>query len=102
MAQKKSQTSTQTTVRRITAKDEDAPKRSARPVKPKATAKAPARTKKVGYFKGAWQELQQVRWPTRSATWSMTLAVIAFTVLMAVIILLLDAGFNWLSSQILK
>ena len=54
------------------------------------------------YFKGAWYELKQVRWPTRSATWSMTAAVLLFTLILAVLILLLDVGFNWLFEQILR
>lgn len=48
------------------------------------------------YFKGAWQELREVRWPTRRATWGMTLAVIVFTAVIATIILLLDALFKYL------
>lgn len=48
-----------------------------------------------GYFKGAWQELRQVRWPNRKATWSLTLAVILFSVMFTVIILLLDALFKF-------
>lgn len=56
----------------------------------------------VGYFRGAWAELKLVRWPTRSATWSMTVAVLAFSLLFTVIVLALDAGFNWLFEQILK
>ena len=55
-----------------------------------------------GYFKGAWHELKLVRWPTRSATWAMTVAVLAFTFMFVIVILLLDAGFNWAFEQILK
>lgn len=107
MAQKKSQASTKTNVRRITAKDDSAKKpavkkAAAEKITKTSTKKTAPREKKVGYFQGAWQELKQVRWPTRSTTWSMTAAVLAFTALMAVIILLLDAGFNWLSQQVLK
>lgn len=54
-----------------------------------------------GYFKGAWVELKQVRWPTRSATWSLTGAVLAFTAFFTVLILLLDAGFKLLFEKIL-
>jgi preprotein translocase SecE subunit len=49
-----------------------------------------------GYFKGAWYELQQVTWPSRKATWSLTLALLAFTLFFVIIILLLDAGFQYL------
>lgn len=55
-----------------------------------------------GYFKGSWQELRQVRWPNRSATWSLTFAVLAFTIFFAVLIVLLDAGFKYLFDLILK
>lgn len=48
------------------------------------------------YFRGAWYELRQVRWPDRSNTWQMTGALIAFTVFIATIILLLDALFKYL------
>lgn len=48
------------------------------------------------YFKGAWYELKQVRWPNRKATWSLTVAVIVFTLFFALLILLLDAGFKYL------
>ncbi len=51
---------------------------------------------KVGYFRGAWRELRQVRWPDRATTWKMTGAVLIFTAIFAVIILLLDAGFKYM------
>lgn len=96
------QTADQPTVTRITASD----------TKPKKeTKKAVTSTKEVeqpkkrmgnplaaagGYFKGAWYELRQVRWPNRRATWSLTMAVLAFTAFFAVLILLLDALFKYL------
>ncbi len=54
-----------------------------------------------GYFKGAWQELRQVRWPNRAATWSLTLAVILFSLFFAGIILGLDTAFSYLFKEIL-
>ncbi|NCU39267.1 preprotein translocase subunit SecE [Candidatus Saccharibacteria bacterium] len=48
------------------------------------------------YFRGAWYELRQVRWPNRSSTWKMTGALLAFTVFIATVILLLDALFKYL------
>lgn len=48
-----------------------------------------------GYFKGAWQELRQVRWPNRRATWSLTLAVVLFSAFFVVLILLLDTLFQY-------
>lgn len=55
----------------------------------------------IGYFKGAWYELKQVRWPTRGATWGLTGAVIAFSLFFVVLILLLDAAFKYLFDVIL-
>lgn len=54
-----------------------------------------------GYFKGAWVELRQVRWPNRRATWSLTAAVLAYTAFFVVIVLVLDAGFKYLFELIL-
>ncbi len=56
----------------------------------------------IGYFVGAWQELRQVRWPDRRATWSLTFAVLAFSAFFVVFILLLDAGFKLLFELLLK
>ena len=47
-----------------------------------------------GYFKGAWIELRQVRWPNRRATWALTLAVIVFSLFFLGFILLLDLLFK--------
>jgi preprotein translocase subunit SecE len=54
----------------------------------------------AGYFKGAWQELKQVRWPNRRTTWKLTAAVIIFTALFIAIIVLLDIGFDLLLNKI--
>lgn len=76
----------------------------------KATAKAPKEPKEhsnnvlrrsAAYFKGAWVELKEVRWPNRQATWSLTLAVIAFSLLLTVLILALDALFKFLFQLII-
>ncbi len=98
-------------VTRIKATD-SAPAKSA--AKKSAGTKAVKATKKVkqakepknwftkalygigGYFKGAWLELKQVRWPTRKATWGLTLAVILFSIFFVVVILLLDAFFKFI------
>ncbi len=55
-----------------------------------------------GYFKGAWTELRQVRWPNRRATWSLTGAVLAYSAFFVVLVLLLDAAFKVLFDFILK
>lgn len=114
--------SSATKVTRITASDKKAPSKKTVAEKPavqKAAAEkkaAPAETPKKqvrtkrrnpfaaigGYFKGAWAELRQVRWPDRRATWSMTGALIVFTLCFVVVILLLDALFQYLFSLIIK
>lgn len=81
-----------------------------------STAKAPTKKQKVnksdkkrlgflgsigGYFKGAWEELRQVRWPTRRATWGLTGAVLLYSAFFVVLVLLLDAGFKYLFELIL-
>lgn len=53
------------------------------------------------YFAGAWHELREVRWPNRRATWGMTGALLAFTAFFVVLILLLDALFQWLFNLVL-
>lgn len=55
-----------------------------------------------GYFKGAWSELRQVRWPDRKSAWALTFAVIAFTGFFVGLIILLDYLFNLLFKVILK
>ena len=109
----------QTKVTRITASDIEKSVTKAAPTKTKKTptVKAKKVTKakgngvlsKVarpfvllgGYFKGAWYELNQVTWPNRKATWSLTLALLAFTAFFVVMILLLDAMFKYLLEMIL-
>ena len=99
-----------TKVTRITATDTAAPakKETKQPktaVSPKETAPKSGRrnpaTAMLDYFKGAWYELKQVRWPNRRATWGMTMAVLAFTVFFIVLILVLDALFKYLFQLIL-
>ncbi len=55
-----------------------------------------------GYFKGSWQEIKLVHWPDRRSTWKMTGALIVFTVAFAVLILLLDYGFQQLFKALLN
>ena len=101
-------------VTRITASDDAKPAKPA--TKAEATAKKPKKVtqkspksnrswgilgKIGGYFKGAWQELRQVHWPTRQATWGLTGAVLLFSAFFIVFITLLDAGFKFLFEQIL-
>jgi preprotein translocase subunit SecE len=55
-----------------------------------------------GYFKGAWIELKQVRWPNRKETWGLTAAVLLFSAFFVVLIVLLDDGFKELFKLIIK
>lgn len=71
--------------------------------KTKAKAKAEPKADKrrfklglLGYFKNSWKELRLVRWPNRRATWSFTLAVLLFSGFFMLVILGLDAGFEFL------
>ena len=110
--------SSETKVTRIKASDEprakktsvSSPKKTTKPapaVKPKQVhaSVAPARRNPLsaflGYFKGSWDELRQVRWPDRRTTWGMTGALLAFTAFFVVVILLLDAGFAELFNLLL-
>ena len=99
-------------VTRIKASDtkKSAPKKATpkKAVKAKKVEKTPSSNPFVRalqgiaeYFVGAWYELRQVRWPTRRATWELTLAVILFSAFFAVIILLLDALFKFLFELLL-
>ena len=54
------------------------------------------------YLRDSWREIRQVRWPNRKTTWKMVLAVIIYTALFMVIILLLDMFFTWLFNLILS
>lgn len=101
----------ETKVTRIKASD-DAPKKKAVTTKAsssKEKAPKPQRPERRnvfaaigGYFKGSWEELKQVRWPTRQATWSLTLAVLVFTIFFVVLISLLDLGFKALFELIIN
>lgn len=54
-----------------------------------------------GYFTGSWRELLQVRWPDRRASWSLTIAVIIFSLFFAGVIVALDYVFNYLFKEVL-
>ena len=125
MAKKASVTSEKTSIRRIKASDDASKKETVKKktadkkaVKSVAAKKNKAKSavakrdinaetknpfKAFGnYLRGAWVELKQVRWPTRGATWKMTLAVLIFSAIFVVLILLLDFGFNQLFELILR
>lgn len=101
------------TVTRITASKTSsstpktaASKKPIQKVSPKTTERDTSKKKNVfralgDYFVGAWQELKQVNWPNRKATWSLTAALIAFTGFFVALILLLDMLFQKLFEQLL-
>lgn len=118
MAQKKKAATaaktSSTTVTRIKAADDTAPTKTKKQVVTAEVvpAKKPRRKPSPkgilrpfvatgGYFKGAWTELKLVRWPTRSATWGLTFAVIAYSAFFVLLVLLLDALFKYLFELIL-
>lgn len=81
-------------------------KPSAKPKKDKAVTSTKPKNnpfrQMIDYFKGSWYELKQVHWPSRSATWSMTVAVLLFSLFFVVLIVLLDSGFRWVFEQLLR
>lgn len=89
--------------------DKTAPSKAKVPAAANASRKKPSLGKILlpfvlmgGYFKGAWQELREVRWPNRRATWSMTSALLGFTAFFVALILLLDALFKYIFELILQ
>lgn len=109
-AKKDPATIPEATVTKITAKDSKPVKKSPKKTiesEPKVTdgkttVNALGVLKSIGgYFKGAWTELRQVRWPNRKATWGLTAAVLIFTAFFVVLIVLLDILFKYLFELIL-
>lgn len=53
------------------------------------------------YLGGSWKELREVRWPNRKTTWGLTLAVLLFSGVLTLFIILLDLLFDFISKRIL-
>ena len=53
------------------------------------------------YVRNSFREVRQVRWPDRKATWKMTLSVVVYVLLIAAVIMLLDALFTFIFNQLL-
>ena len=53
------------------------------------------------YIKNSWIEIRQVRWPNRKATWGLVLAIFVYSAFFIVLVMLLDALFNFIFSKIL-
>jgi len=54
------------------------------------------------YIRDSWREVRQVRWPDRKTTWKMTISVIVYVLLIAAVIMLLDAFFAFIFNQLLS
>lgn len=106
MAKKSAQTNdnSATTITRVKAKDDKKPVSKATAISVGSDQIEPKKNfiqKFFGYFKGAWFELRQVRWPNRRATWGMTAALLIFTGLFAAFILLIDLLWEYLFKLLL-
>ena len=53
------------------------------------------------YFRDSFREVRQVRWPDRKTTWKMTISVILYVILIAAVIMLLDALFTFMFNKLL-
>ena len=99
----------QTTVTRVKASDtKTVAKKQLKVARPKKTTTDSDTAKKnivkrfFSYFKDAWFELKQVRWPNRRATWGMTAALLTFTALFVAFIVVVDLLWENLFKLILR
>ena len=53
------------------------------------------------YIHDSWLEIRQVRWPNRKATWKLVGAIFLYSAFFIVLVMLLDALFNFIFSKIL-
>ncbi|MDO4271777.1 MAG: preprotein translocase subunit SecE [Candidatus Saccharibacteria bacterium] len=53
------------------------------------------------YIRDSWRELRRVEWPSRRATWKMTLGVILFCVFIGAFILICDWASQWLIQEVI-
>ena len=49
----------------------------------------------LAFGKESWSETKRVVWPTKKETWTMTLYVFLFVVVMALFLWLVDKGLEW-------
>ena len=108
MAEKK-KSSAKVTTRVVAATDDKKSTKTDTAKAKKSTKKATAKnaSKKIkqprdNYFIGAWRELKQVRWPDRKATWSLTFAVVVYSIFFFVLVIVLDAAFKYLFDFLVK
>lgn len=110
MADKKKASSSKVTTRVVAATDTaKKPAKKQTTKTEKVAAKSADKTKKPkikkqrdNYFIGAWRELKQVRWPDRKATWSLTFAVVAYSIFFFLLVIALDAVFKYLFDFLVK
>lgn len=53
------------------------------------------------YLRDSWHELGKVEWPSRSATWRMTLSVIIFCLVVGAFVLLCDWASQWIIQEVI-
>lgn len=53
------------------------------------------------YFQDSWRELGEVEWPSRRATWHMTLGVIVFCLVIGAFVLLCDNVSQWVIQEVI-
>ncbi len=54
------------------------------------------------YVRDSWSEIRQVRWPNRKATWKLVGAIFIYSAFFIILVMLLDALFNFIFSQIIR
>lgn len=53
------------------------------------------------YIRDSWREIRQVRWPNRKSTWGLVGAIFIYSAFFIVLVMLLDALFNFIFSKII-
>ena len=52
-------------------------------------------------IRDSWREIRQVRWPNRKATWKLVGAIFIYSAFFIILVMLLDALFNFIFSKII-
>ncbi len=58
--------------------------------------------KAINFLKEAKEELKKVSWPSKKETWQKTLIVISFSLIVALILGLFDAGLTFIVRKIIE
>ncbi len=94
-------------------KNEEEPKTVAKKITSEAKIKKEAKKepKKVrrnpisrffAYIRDSFREIKLVKWPNRKESWSMTLAVIIYSLIIIAVVVLLDNLYSWLFKLVVK